>query len=276
MNEIEALKEELKQTKLAYLMATQLGQFKSGFLARTAHELRSPLSSLIGLHQIILSNLCDNPQEERDFLAQSYQSAQQFLKLLDELIEVSKIDCGAIELEIQPVYLTQVFSELHQFTYLQAKNRRLDLEIVSPSPNLRVMADYQRLVQILVNLVDTSISYLKEGRIRVVAIAERASTEKLAGCVDLDCPVNIWCEPIDLFQSTPETPSMPKPTLEETSFLAQNLQMSSGMKLWVAQTLLEAMGGKLEVLEISSSQATAQKITRLRCRLPLVLEWVED
>jgi K+-sensing histidine kinase KdpD len=279
MNEIEALKQELKQTKLAYLMATEIGQFKSGFLARTAHELRSPLSSLIGLHQIILSDLCENPQEERDFLAQSYQAAQQFLKLLDELIEVSKIDCGAIELEIRPVCLTQVFSELHQLTYLQAKNRRLDLEIVSPPSDLSVMADYQHLLQVLVNLVDTSVSHLKEGKIRVVALAESGSS-KVAGCIDLDCPVNIWCEPIDLFQPASKPPSIAKPTLEKTSSFAQNIQMSSGMKLWVAQSLLEAMGGRLEILEISS-EVTAQKITRLRCRLPIAPvgaiapEWAE-
>ncbi|GBF84663.1 histidine kinase dimerization/phospho-acceptor domain-containing protein [Aphanothece sacrum] len=70
-DEIEALKQELEQTKLAYQMAVQLSQFKSGFLAKTSHELRSPLSTLMGLHQLILSDLCENHEEEREFIEQA-------------------------------------------------------------------------------------------------------------------------------------------------------------------------------------------------------------
>ena len=80
-DEIEALKEELKQTELALQMAAQMSQFKGGFLARTSHELRSPLSSLIGLHQLIVSDLCDDPEEEREFVAQAYQYALKLMGL---------------------------------------------------------------------------------------------------------------------------------------------------------------------------------------------------
>jgi K+-sensing histidine kinase KdpD len=267
MNEIEALKQELKQTKLAYLMAMQMSQFKSGFLARTAHELRSPLSSLIGLHQIILSNLCENPEEEKEFLAQSYQTAQQFLKLLDELISISKLDCGAVELEIQPVQLSKFFADLQQLTHMQAKNRRITIEIADFPTDACVMADYQRLLQLFVYSIDTSISHLKEGKIRISAFSDRHSNP-LKGCIDIDLPVNIWDESIDLLHSAPESPPITKPTLAETNLLVQNLNMSPGMKLWVAQTLLEIMGGQLTVLEASSDNDT-NKITRLRCWLPL-------
>lgn len=167
MNEIEALKEELKQTKLAYWMATQISQFKSGFLARTAHELRSPLSSLMGLHQIILSDLCENPQEEKEFLTQSYEAAQKLIEILDKLIAVSKIEYGSVELEILPTQLTSVLSELHQYTSLQAKNRRLSLDFDFPPSELYVMVDRQRFLQILIHLVDTVISSLREGKIQV-------------------------------------------------------------------------------------------------------------
>ncbi len=55
-------------------MAAQMGQYKAGFLARTFHELGSPLTSLISLYQLILSDLCDSPAEERDCIAQAQQS----------------------------------------------------------------------------------------------------------------------------------------------------------------------------------------------------------
>jgi signal transduction histidine kinase len=60
MDDIDALKRELQQTRLAYHMAVAINHLKSSFLARVAHELRSPLSSMISLHQIILADLCES------------------------------------------------------------------------------------------------------------------------------------------------------------------------------------------------------------------------
>jgi signal transduction histidine kinase len=266
MNEIEALKEELKQTKLAYWMATQIGQFKSGFLARTAHELRSPLSSLMGLHQIILSDLCENPQEEREFLAQSYEAAQKLIKLLDELIAVSKIEYGSIELEILPTPLTSVLSELQQFTTLQAKNRRLTLEVDFPTSELYLMVDRQYLLKILINLVDAAIGSLKEGKIRVSGFFKG---DRPQGCINIDCPLNIWSEPVDLLQLSSQSPTFLKPSSEEIKSFSQQVKLSPGMKFTIAQSLMETMGGHLDVLEMSLN-ADTETITRLQCWLPVV------
>ena len=65
LEKFDALSEQLKQTQLAYQMASEMSKFKAGFLARTSHELRSPLSTMIGTLQLILSDLCDDPAEER-------------------------------------------------------------------------------------------------------------------------------------------------------------------------------------------------------------------
>jgi light-regulated signal transduction histidine kinase (bacteriophytochrome) len=265
MNEIEALKEELRQTKLAYWMSTQIGQFKGGFLARTAHELRSPMSSLIGLHQIILSDLCENPQEEREFLAQSYEAAQKFLKLLDELIDISKLESSAIAIEPQPVQLSQVFDKLEKITHLPARNRRLDLTIVSPPPDLWVMTDYQYLLRVLVNLVDTTISQMREGAIKVSAASEPSSELTLSnqGCIVLNFPAMHWHEAIDFLASPAASEAVTKSIKTDVS---QTMQMSPGMKLLVAQSLLEMMGGSLKIVAAADSETTIQ----LNCLLPLV------
>ncbi|HAA29801.1 MAG TPA: histidine kinase, partial [Cyanobacteria bacterium UBA8553] len=110
---LQPLKEELKQTQLAYQMAQQISQFKGGFLARTSHELRSPLSSLIGMHQLILNDLCDSPEEEREFVAQANNSAKKMVKLLDELIAVAKMEHGKTRLETRSLPLTKVFEDVH-------------------------------------------------------------------------------------------------------------------------------------------------------------------
>ncbi|MCU0534169.1 MAG: HAMP domain-containing histidine kinase [Hydrococcus sp. Prado102] len=264
MNENELLKNELKKTQLAYQMATQINQFKTGFLARSAHELRRPLSNLIALHQIILSDLCENPQEERDFIDQAYQSAQKLLKILDDLIAVSKIEYGNVSLDIRPIGLSQVVGEVRQLIYLQAENRSLHLDISLPQPDVYVMADFQRLVQVLLSIVDTIVSNAREGQIRIVAY----SFAQGKGCIEVDCPVNIWQESLDLLTTLPE------PNLEAKSSL--NLpEMSPAMRVQIAQTLLEAMGGSLQIAE-ASSDVENDNSKRLQCLIPLAPAEVVD
>ena len=157
MNEIDELKEELKQAQLAYQMAAQMSQFKAGFLARTSHELRSPLSSMIGLHQLILSDLCESPEEQKEFIAQAYHSALKLMKLIDEIVAVSKTEYGTNSLHLELLSLDSIFAEIDRLTHLQAANRNLKLRIEQPDPQLCVFADRNRLIQLIFNLIDSGI-----------------------------------------------------------------------------------------------------------------------
>ena len=273
MNEIESLKEELKQVKLAYQAAAQMSQFKAGFLARTSHELRSPLGSLMGLHQLILSDLCDSPEEEREFISQAYQYAQKLMQLIDDVIAVAKTEYGTSKLILAPIELGSIFSYLHNLTYLQAANRSLQLEITSPEVKTYVLADQPRFLQVLVSLVDTSISFLEEGKIKVSAHSEPES-ELVKITIDMPCPASIWSEPTDLLQQTPAV------TKEAVKTLSKTLEFSPGMKLLLAQKLLETMAGNLEVVELPSADNN-QSFTQLQCSIPLASEtvrqdWLED
>ena len=129
--------QELKQTQLAYQMAREISQFKAGFLARTSHELRSPLSSLIGLHQLILADLCENPEEEREFVEQAHEKSLKLLKLIDEILSVSKIESGRNKLDIETLQLAEFLQEVYNLTYLLAVNRNYPFTLSPPvSKNL--------------------------------------------------------------------------------------------------------------------------------------------
>ncbi len=132
MKKIEDLQEELEQTRLAYQMAMQMSQFKAEFLARTSHEIRSPLSSLIGLHQLILSDLCESPEEQKEFINQAYNSALKLMKLIDEIVAVSKAELGTNQLYCESLPLGEIFDEVYKLTHIQAANRNLQLNIVTP------------------------------------------------------------------------------------------------------------------------------------------------
>lgn len=261
---LQPLEEELKQTQLAYEMAKEMSQFKGGFLARTAHELRSPLSSLIGMHQLILGDLCDSPEEAREFVAHANNSALKMVKLLDEVIDIAKTEHGTNRLELRSFPLTPIFEDVYRLTHMQAGNNNLQFELVPPDPEIYVLADSRRFRQVLMGIVDAAIAQLserKEGSIKVWATPSEESQE-VCIWIDVQCPMSVWSETVDLLSQTPEV----KEQHSETG------KASPGLTLLMVQTLVEVMQGRLEMLPISNEESTAsstENLTRLRCSMPL-------
>ena len=253
-SELESLRTRLRQTQLAYRMAQESEQFKAGFLARTAHELRSPLSSVMSLQQLILSDLCEDPAEERETVAQAYAAAQKLLGLLDRLIAVSKAVYGTEPLKLKPTSLEDSLMEVESLLMLQAQNRRQQLVINYPDSDLQVMADPIWLRQVLVSLVDTPMRLMQEGQITV-------TPQVTAGMVYIQItderPAFFWTEAIDLPQQLSQ--QQPVDALSDAP--------SGGLSLIVSQMILEQMGGKLELLSIPSA---TDPTTQIRCAIPLV------
>lgn len=267
---VSSLKEQLKQTQVAYQMASEMSQFKAGFLARTSHELRSPLSSMMGLHQLILNDLCENQAEEREFVAQAYASAQKLLKLLDEIVAVSKTEHGTTSMEIHPIQLAGVLEEVYSLTHLQAANRSLQLQISPPDPEIYIKADPRRLRQVLVNLVDTAIFWMQEGSIHI-----RTQTSPTSGYahiwIDAQCPESAWSEPVDLLESAAKT--QVHPSKAGDSLGEQTAGLSPGLNILINQILIEMMAGRLEVVAVppedASGESATANSTRWQCSIPL-------
>lgn len=249
---------QLKQTQLAYLMAQQMSQFKGGFLARTSHELRSPLNSLIGLHQLILSDLCDDPAEERQFVSQAHQSALRLVKLMDEVLNVARVENGTNKLEIQPLQLSFVLEEAYNITYMVAANRNYRLQLTAPNPEIYILADPQWFRQVILNLIDAAISHMKEGSIYISA---QSMLENNLVYIWLDVPIaaSDWNDPVDLMQSTPIV------VKQETVLTLPDRTL--GLALLLSQTLLEVMQGRLEILPAPKSTLESPA-TRIQVAIP--------
>ncbi|MCL1472746.1 sensor histidine kinase [Argonema antarcticum] len=263
--EVLALKEKLQQAEVAYHMAAEMSQFKAGFLARISHELRSPLNSLIGLHQIILSDLCEDPAEEREFVAQAHTSALKMVALLDEILKVARTEYGTNQLEIQPLQLAQVLAQVYDLTHLQAANRNIRLQIMPADPEIYVMADHRWLRQVLMNLVDTPLKLMQEGSI-TVSVHPDAATGYVRIWIEDQRPASTWSDSIDLLRSVPET----NKSIEIDKTIDENFTLSPGLTLLICQTLLELMKGRLEVLAVPSPGAESN-LTRIQCSIPLAI-----
>ncbi|MBD2446851.1 HAMP domain-containing histidine kinase [Nostoc sp. FACHB-152] len=256
---VPELLQEIKQTQLAYQMAQEMSQFKAGFLARTTHELRSPLNSLIGLHQLILSDLCENPEEEREFIQQAHEKALKLLHLMDEILSVARTEYGTNKLNIQPRSLETIFQEVKDLTYMLAANRNFSLRVSPVEPKIYVLADHRWLRQVLVNLVDTAIKQMEEGRIDLSSSVSHTSNTVH---IYLDVPSHAFpkSEPIDLIQNSNQPPQ----SKDEQD------NLSPGMKLLLNQTLLDVMGGKLEIHSITTKESIEQ-LTRVQIFVPLAI-----
>jgi signal transduction histidine kinase len=250
--EIQALRAELQRTRLAYQMAIERAQFQAGFLARTSHELRSPINSVISLHQLILADLADSPEEEREFIRQSAGAAEKMLGVLDQLIGISKTAHGTEQISLQPLSLHDVLTEVKNLTHLQAQNRNLRLEMTLPDRDLYVLADPKWFQQVLLIRVDTPILLMREGTIRVTT---QVKVEQVYVSVADERSAEFWSEPSDLLQrlktgSTDDT-ALPSP----------------GLSLLMNQTLMELMGGQLEVAAVPLA---GSEVTEIRVWIPQV------
>jgi K+-sensing histidine kinase KdpD len=254
------LQQQIKQTQLAYQMAQEMSLFKAGFLARTTHELRSPLNGLIGLHQLILEDLCENPEEEREFITQAHERALKLLHLIDEILKIARTEHGTNKLDIQPHSLATVLQEVNNLTYMLAANRNFPLRVVLPDPEIYVLADYRWLRQILVILVDTAIAQMQFGSI---CLSSNFSPTNDTLYIWLDVPTHTLTasESIDLIKSMVHSSQVNE---DQTTF-------SPGMNLLVNHTLLEVMGGKLEILPSPIIEETTEELTRLQVSIPPVI-----
>ncbi|MDY7008116.1 MAG: HAMP domain-containing sensor histidine kinase [Cyanobacteriota bacterium] len=258
----ESLLEQLKQTELAYQMASEMSKFKAGFLARTSHELRSPINSMIGTLQLITCDLADNPEEEREFANQAYNSALKTLGLLDRIIDVSKTEHGTETVKIERLQLCKVLEEVDDLTCLQAANRSICLNILPPDSNIYVLADESRLKQVLISLVDTAIAEMDEGSINI-SVHPAQESGYVHIWIDDQRPVSAWSESWDLLKQYVE---------EKTEEVVScDFELSPGMRLLMNQTLLGIMNGRLEVLA-TPSDGEESDFNRTQCSIPMSIE----
>jgi len=255
MSETENLNQQLRDTKIAYQNALQNSRFKAGFLGRIAHELRSPLSSLMGLHQLIIADLCEDEAEERQFINEAYKYAKKLMELIDKLVEVSKLEVGKITLELHNLHLSAILTDVKRVMDLQAANRNLKLKLLPVDEEIVVLGDQDKLSQLLFFLIEVAIDHSEFGAIILSAEKRDSENEVL---INLDLPENHTSisEPIDLIESP----------IEELKQLNHLPQLSNGMKLMLAQLLLEMMGGKLIIINSDEENST-----RLQLSLPLAI-----
>lgn len=141
---------------------------KDQFLASMSHELRTPLNAIIGFTGTLLMGLPGplNGDQEKQ-LGTVRSSAEHLLSLINDLLDVAKIDAGKLELTPEPVNLNQLLEELHGTFSLQAREKDLQLSLHLPDQPINLDTDRRALKQILMNLISNGLKFTSEGGVQV-------------------------------------------------------------------------------------------------------------
>ena len=143
---------------------------KRKFLSHISHEISTPLSSLQESLSLVLDgSLGEVNQQQKKFLAIACQSVKRVFRLVDELLDVSRIESGVIKISPQPLNIAVLARGVVQIMQDSAEKKGLKLSSEIPFHFPLVMVDQDRTIQILTNLIDNSIKYTPEGKIEVIA-----------------------------------------------------------------------------------------------------------
>jgi signal transduction histidine kinase/CheY-like chemotaxis protein len=254
-----------RASREAQLEAERLNLAKSGFLSRVSHELRTPLNAILGFGQLLERE----PLEisERETLDQMLAGGRHLLAIVDDLLDLSRIETGELRLSLEPVQAADAVAEAKAMISHAAVTAAVGLRQGPVNVDLYVRADRQRLLQVMLNLVSNAVKYNRRGG-NVVIRAAQTDTGSSVRFEVIDSGIGISKEGIErLF-----TP------FERLDAAGRGIE-GTGLGLAVARGLVEAMGGTLGIsseegmgttvwFELALSNAEEATTLRLGHRAP--------
>lgn len=233
------LYQELEQARAA---AVALSELKSQFLANTSHELRTPLNGIIGFLKLVVDGMADDPEEAHQFIEEAYRSAVHLFNVINDILDIAKIEAGKMQLDLAPVNLGELLQQVEDFTRAQIEQKGLQFQIQKPAVQDEIIlyGNYQRLLQVMLNLTGNAIKFTSEGGIRISAEAIEKKfqfqNQQLPGMVKIrvaDTGIGVSLDKQDkLFQSFFQVDG------DRTRQYG-----GTGLGLAISQKLVEAMGG---------------------------------
>ena len=258
-----------QEVEQASIQAEEANRLKSDFLANTSHELRTPLNGIIGFLKLLLEGMADNPEEQREFLEEAYKSSIHLLNLINDILDIAKIEAGKMDLELTEVDLTELFQDVDNLIHTQAEQKKLNFQIKYPATLTPVTlnGNYQRLLQVMLNLIGNAIKFTHEGGIVVSAEINNKKVE----CQGIEYPGMVKISVAD----TGIGVSLEKQDkLFENFFQVDGSRTKSyggtGLGLAISQKLVEAMGGTISFYSMGDGLGSTVTFTVPLSHLPVI------
>jgi signal transduction histidine kinase/CheY-like chemotaxis protein len=226
------VEERTQELRAATAEADRANQAKSEFLSRMSHELRTPLNAILGFGQLLEMEALPAPQ--RESVEQILRAGRHLLGLINEVLEISRIEAGRLQLSLEPVPVLETLRQALELIRPSASELGVSLAAETIDEHLHVLADRQRLQQVLLNLLSNAVKYNRaNGRVSVACSAAPGERLRIAvtdtgGGIAADKLARLFT-PFDRLGAE-----------------ASDVE-GTGLGLALSKTLVEAMGGAMLV-----------------------------
>jgi CheY-like chemotaxis protein len=249
------LRAEKERTAEALARAEQASRFKSDFLARMSHEIRTPMHGVIGTADLLLRGGLRPEQEE---LARTLrQSAGILLNLLNDILDLSKVEAGKLTLARRPFDLIRVAEAVASLMRPMAESKGLAMQVIAPAGPLAFEGDAHRVEQILLNLVSNAVKFTDSGSVEIEVRVPEGGEEGVELRVR-DTGAGIAPERIE---------SIFQPFVQDEGG-QQRPDTGTGLGLSICRALAEAMGGRITVESLPGRGSEFRVCLPLRAASP--------
>jgi signal transduction histidine kinase len=174
-----------KEAQVATEEAQVANRLKDEFLGNISHELRTPLNGIIGLIQLVRDDLCDDRDEEMEYLQQAHDSSRKLLNIIDDILDIAKIEAGIFAINFKVVDITQVLQEAIDLQAPKIEEKGLKLSWLKPDDKIIVRADPEKLKQVFVHVLSNAVKFTKSGSISIsVRLESRKKSASLNGSAE--------------------------------------------------------------------------------------------
>ncbi|MCC5655229.1 GAF domain-containing protein [Nostoc sp. XA013] len=225
---VEMHNEALSHARAA---AEEVSRLKSNFLASTSHELRTPLASTLNYLKLLKERLYEDENELREYIDGAYQSTQNLVTIINDVLDIAKIEDGRIALDLETVYLQKLLQEQCFLSGAESRYKAIPLTLHCEIET--VFADKIKVRQVMTNLLDNAFKFTDEGQIDVRAVVD--STGTMAQISVHDTGIGIEMENSEQLFSP----------FVQADGSAQHSYGGTGLGLTICKRLVELMGGKI-------------------------------